>query len=111
MAKDHIDFEFKLFDFRGCYVKDDLTIMYPYPGGIFCETRPYEGQIHTEFGNDGYPKFVHKYQNGVGNGWVDITATYCLGDSPSIEKGCICGSKNPIGQGHSNWCKLFKQEF
>lgn len=25
---------------------------------------------------------------------------------------CECGnSKNPIGQGHSNWCNLFKQEF
>jgi hypothetical protein len=25
---------------------------------------------------------------------------------------CECGNKqNPIGQGHSHWCKMFKQEF
>lgn len=25
---------------------------------------------------------------------------------------CECGNKhNPVGQGHSDWCKLFKKEF
>ena len=29
-----------------------------------------------------------------------------------IGSGCECGNgKNPVGQGHSHWCKLFKQEF
>ena len=25
-------------------------------------------------------------------------------------KKCECGSKNPVGQGHSTWCDLFKKE-
>jgi hypothetical protein len=24
---------------------------------------------------------------------------------------CECGSKTPVGQNHSSWCKLFKREF
>jgi hypothetical protein len=23
---------------------------------------------------------------------------------------CECGTKNPMGQGHSRWCKLYRQE-
>lgn len=111
---------FKLFDYRGCYQKSDGTIMYPYPSGIMCETRPQEGQIHIEWAADGSPKFVHKYKNGVGDGWVDVTATYRLPAEVAFVplnitiqgNACECGNpKNPIGQGHSYWCKLFKQEF
>lgn len=25
--------------------------------------------------------------------------------------GCQCGTKNPVGQGHSHWCRDFRQEF
>lgn len=35
--------------------------------------------------------------------------------SPVVKRnvsGCECGNKqNPRGQGHSDWCRLFKQEF
>lgn len=24
---------------------------------------------------------------------------------------CECGTKNPVGQGHSHWCRDFRQEF
>lgn len=24
---------------------------------------------------------------------------------------CECGTDNPLGQGHSGWCKLYKREF
>lgn len=31
--------------------------------------------------------------------------------SKKVRNECECGSKNPIGQGHSHWCRQFKQEF
>jgi hypothetical protein len=115
--------QFKLFDFSGCVQKSDGTVMYPYPGGRIAETRPSEGQIYIEWAIDGNPKFVYKYQNGIGDGWVDITATYRHPQAIKFvpfeftpfemaASVCECGNpKNPIGQGHSYWCKLFKQEF
>lgn len=35
-----------------------------------------------------------------------------VGQAIEGSSGCECGNKkNPIGQGHSDWCKLFKREF
>jgi hypothetical protein len=28
----------------------------------------------------------------------------------SYDPECECGSKNPIGQGHASWCKLYRRE-
>lgn len=28
-----------------------------------------------------------------------------------IEFKCECGTKNPLGMGHSHWCGLYKKEF
>jgi hypothetical protein len=27
------------------------------------------------------------------------------------EPSCECGTKNSVGQGHSQWCQLYKKEF
>lgn len=27
------------------------------------------------------------------------------------DRKCDCGTKNPVGQGHSNWCQHFRKEF
>ena len=66
------------------------------------------------------------FYTSVGHGgWFDIYCGPCyqtvvLDNYDGMEKGigtkvelnvCECGTKNPVGNGHSTWCQRFKKEF
>lgn len=107
---------------------------YSYPGGITSPIKPQDKEIHITWDPSGSPKFIHQWDDALGF-WNDITPKSpgpgCYGgaliakhpqavefvpleltiqDIKPVE--CECGSgNNRLGQGHSDWCKLYKREF
>lgn len=89
------------------------------PGPIIPGTKGTVVAINTpdtivEFDIGRFPFRNHELKliGSQGGGWVITipSAIDHINIRINLDEECECGSKNPVGHGHSSWCKNYRKE-
>ncbi len=94
-----------------------MSMSWNYPNGTASVIEPDDGDVFDWFKKDGS---VERYiWDGIAKQWILFQVNSCAPihyyitsvNVPTQTAKCECGnSDNPMGQGHSHWCEMFKQE-